>query len=1260
MSLTPNSSAGGTAPVISGDVASLSITGNAPVSPFAHVVLTDINAGATDTLTITLSGAAGVLADGAGFSGLQGSGTSYTLTGTASAITKELDALVFTPATVQPDSSGTTTFTLADSSTGYTALQYNQAATTLGSFNGYFGPGSASNGQTPYAGLVADAAGNLFGTTIFGGANGGGAVYELTKTTNGYNAPVAIADLSQATGINPESQLAIDSKGNIYGTTSYGGTFNDGTVFELVKGAGGYGAPVVLANFNGTNGANPGAGVVFDAAGNLFGTTVNGGPQGGGTVFEMVRNGNGFGAPINLTSTASAATGFNPGGSLYIDSAGNLFGTAANGGAYGFGTISEIKKTATGYAAPIALVSFNGTNGANPAANLIADASGNLFGTTGQGGANGKGTVFELVKTATGYAAPTTLASFDGVSAAGPNGGLVMDSAGDLFGTTTQTQIDGTNGTVFELKKTAGGYGPLTILTTFSGSVPSGSLLIDASGILYGVTQRGGQSFGTVFELGTGVRPVVITAPTTTVVNTVPAAAPTLTGVVATQATFTGIPFNPFSTAVFTDPNFGAIDTLTVTVTGGAGTVHDNVFNGAQLVANGNGTYTATGNPGDIEQLLTNLYFVAAAGTPTQSVATTFTVKLQSSAFPGSVIKATTSVSAKTPAVAPTITGLAATTAAKNGAAATPFAGVTIGDGNPGATETVTIEFGGAAGMLRDGAGYSGLQKVTAQHYTLTGSAAAVTAELDALVFTPAAGATGTTTFTLANTSSAYGATVYAAGVSFVATIPVNSYTAPAGDLISDAAGNLYGETRQNSSYSLDGGTVYEQPKTATGYGTAIVLGQFTLPTTRGGPSANGTSPTGGLVMDTAGDLFGMTTLGGKYGAGAVFEIAHTASGYGPIQVLSSFKLDSDGSIPGPTGPLVIDSAGNLFGTTLNGGTANAGVVFELAKTAAGYAGIKYIANFGGGQKGLNPAPNGLFIDPSGNMFVVTQYGGAGQGNIMELVKTATGFTKPKLVYSFTGALGTNPFCGLVASPRGDLYGTTSGNASGNSYFGPTAPSTIYELGKTKLGYSKTPVLIADLTATLGATARSEVAFNPAGDIFGLAQAGNTGAFLVYELVRTVSGYSAPVVLGSYNSGFDALFGNLTVDAQGNVFGTDAGVGGYLGAHLFELVSGNLVTTVTNSVTTAAAALVAAGDTAGHAFAIAGTPGTQVINGFVADGSSHDILGISTSLFADWAHLLGATKQQGSDLVITLAPGEQVRLTNVALASFTRADVHFT
>jgi uncharacterized repeat protein (TIGR03803 family) len=199
-----------------------------------------------------------------------------------------------------------------------------------------------------------------------------------------------------------------DANGNLFGTTYFGGAGNSGTVFEIAKTAGGYAStPTTLVSFNSTNGGHPWAGVIADANGNLFGTTGGGGAYGYGTVFEVTKTAGGYAStPTTLVSFNGASTA----AGVIADADGNLFGTTYSGGASNLGTVFEITKTAGGYAStPITVVSFNGTNGALPYAGLIADANGNLFGTTV---ANGGGTVFQI--TDSGFVIPVTFAGTPG------------------------------------------------------------------------------------------------------------------------------------------------------------------------------------------------------------------------------------------------------------------------------------------------------------------------------------------------------------------------------------------------------------------------------------------------------------------------------------------------------------------------------------------------------------------------------------------------------------------------------------------------------------------------------------------------------------------------------------------------------------------------------------------------------------------------------------------------------------------------------
>lgn len=382
--------------------------------------------------------------------------------------------------------------------------------TTLVHFN-------LTNGAHPTDNLLIDAAGDLFGTTNNGGS-GDGTAFEIVKTGGAYaSMPFTLVNFNGLSGKEPFAGLVADAAGNLFGTTTAGGASGDGTVFEIVKTASGYaGAAITLASFSGLNGINPQAELIVDAAGNLFGTTTGGGASGKGTVFEIAKTVGAYASTPTTLVSFSGPDGFIPFSGLLADAAGNLFGTTAAGGSSFDGTVFEIIKTGSGYAsASTVLVNFNVANGLEPHAGLVADRAGNLFGTTVDGGTSNKGTVFEIVKTVAGYAStPTTLVSFNGADGDFPFGGVIVDAAGNLFGTTNQGGASG-DGTVFKISKTGGVYSSTpTTLVSFNGAngmTPFASLSADPAGNLFGTTLAGGASnFGTAFEItGSGFVPSV-------------------------------------------------------------------------------------------------------------------------------------------------------------------------------------------------------------------------------------------------------------------------------------------------------------------------------------------------------------------------------------------------------------------------------------------------------------------------------------------------------------------------------------------------------------------------------------------------------------------------------------------------------------------------------------------------------------------------------------------------------------------------------
>jgi uncharacterized repeat protein (TIGR03803 family) len=306
------------------------------------------------------------------------------------------------------------------------------ALTTPASFDG------GTTGSEPRSTLIFDGAGNLYGTSISG--------YQAYGSVVRWEAATGM--LTQLAGLEsfPRSGLIADAAGNLYGTTS-GTPTSFGTVFR-VDPANGAVSYLVNFEFDDMNGIYPVAGLLADSAGNLYGTTLGGGAFPGpccdnlglGTVFRVD-------AVTNALTTLASFDGSNgrqPRANLVADAAGNLYGTTSQGGAFDLGTVFRLE-LATGTITTLA--TFDGDNGAGPVAGLIADALGNLFGTTEQGGDSGAGTVFRLDA---GTNTLTTLVSFDGDNGGEPEAGLIADANGNLYGT---TQVGGEffSGTIFRL-----------------------------------------------------------------------------------------------------------------------------------------------------------------------------------------------------------------------------------------------------------------------------------------------------------------------------------------------------------------------------------------------------------------------------------------------------------------------------------------------------------------------------------------------------------------------------------------------------------------------------------------------------------------------------------------------------------------------------------------------------------------------------------------------------------------------------------------
>lgn len=341
--------------------------------------------------------------------------------------------------------------------------------TILHNFNG-------NDGNSPSAAVVFDRSGNLYGTTFYGGTLGEGTVFELSPQEGGWTETV-LQSFNGFGGNWPTANVVLDASGNLYSTTFFGGALGYGIAFELTPASGGGWTEIGLHGFSKSDkdGLYPRSGLAFDASGNLYGTTPGGGSASYGTVFELTRDaGGGWTETLlhNFTNTNGGA----PYGSLVIDAAGNIYGTASEGGgtssacAYGCGTVFELTPAKNGNWTMHLLHNFtkNSMDGQSPLAGLLIDPTGNLYGTTPGGGAYGYGVVFELTPLSGGGWKETILHNFNsnGVDGNYPAGLLALDTAGNLYGTTSNGGSYG-YGTVYKLVHIAHGWRQ-TILHSFN------------------------------------------------------------------------------------------------------------------------------------------------------------------------------------------------------------------------------------------------------------------------------------------------------------------------------------------------------------------------------------------------------------------------------------------------------------------------------------------------------------------------------------------------------------------------------------------------------------------------------------------------------------------------------------------------------------------------------------------------------------------------------------------------------------------------
>ena len=875
-------------------------------------------------------------------------------------------------------------------------------------------------------------------------------------------------------GASPLGGLVADTAGDLFGTTSGIGNDSDGTVFEVAAGT--Y-ALTTLATFNGTDGSGPADDLLLDSAGDLFGTTVAGGSSNDGTVFEIPAATHVLTTLVNFNGT----NGSSPTAGLVQDSAGNIYGTTYSGGSSNSGTVFEL---AAGTNAMTTLVTFTGTNGGSPRNDMVVDSAGDLFGTTMTGGSSGDGIVFEI---AANTHALTTLITFNGRNGATPRGGLVMDSAGNLLGTTVAGGTSGA-GTVFELSTS----GLFTVTATDTNGASASEKLalsvLPSPTISTTTLPTGnvGQSYNQTISAsgGSGFLSYAVTSGSLPPGLTLDEATGNLIG---TPTSASGSPYAFTITATDTLGDTGS-QNYSVIITGAVGintTTLPNwtvgqAYSQTISVTDSNSPFTFAVATGSLPTGLSlNSSTGAITGTPTTTSGSPF-------AFTITVTDAAQDVASQNYSItinaAPTITtttlasddvdgNYSQTIAVAGGTGAETFA---VSAGNLPAGLSLNSATGAITGTPTTESSHSATPTLTALD-----SFNVYEDSVGGLLIDKSGNIFGTT-----GNDGTYGyGTVFeiAAGSQTITTLTnfngAGNGSSPMGDLIEDSSGNIYGATAYGG--ADNDGTVFE-----------LAAGSHTLTTLASFNYSDGSKPYGGLVEDSNGNLFGTTAIGGGYGKGVVYEVA---AGTHALTDLGTFTGTANGA--NPVGSLYLDSSGNLFGTTQSGGgngANNTGTVFEVA---AGSNSITTLYSF------ILAVPNGHLVeDSSGNLYGTTIDGGpGGGGGVFEIPAGSHTFTNIVSFSSYGAATGSGPIAGLIIDSHGNLYGDTAeGGASGEG--------TIFEVAAGTHAFT---TLASFNGTTTGGAAYGDLSIDTSGDLYGINFIGGSAGYgTLYELMSPAANFT--------------------------------------------------------------------------------------------------------------------------------------------------------
>jgi uncharacterized repeat protein (TIGR03803 family) len=747
---------------------------------------------------------------------------------------------------------------------------------------------------------------------------------------------------------HPTGRIIQASDGNFYGTTSNGGPANGGSVFQLTPG----GALTILHTFSFGNfdGGTPQSGLIQASDGFLYGTTQNGGSFGQGTVYQISTSG-----VFTVLHSFSQGSDGRPFAALIQASDGNLYGTTQNGGSFGGGTI--FKMTTSGVFTVLRSLN-NSTDGSNSVAALVQASDGNLYGTTQRGGSTFAGTIFQITTGGTftvlhGFSTPT-----DG---GGALAALIQATDGNLYGTTSSLSIPNGAGTIFKI--TTGGT--FTVIHQFNfgteGSNSQGALIQASDGNLYGTTQFGGPNgAGAVFQSTTGGTVTVLHAFATGTDGTNPTAA-------VIQAT---------------DGNLWG---TTQNSTDGAGTVFKLTLGGTEtLVTKFSGNNEAANPRGTLVQQPDGNFY----GTTTNGGPANF----------GGVFRITPS---GTLTILRSFSGADgnANGGSENGLARASdgnLYGTAQNGGANGSGTIFQISAAGAFTLIRSFSSFS----------DGGGPQAGVIQATDGNLY-------GTTTF---GGASGFG-TIYTTPLNGSSLTVLRSFSPNDGTdgtssfsrLVQASDGNFYG-TSQNGG-SLNQGTVFR----ITPGGVYTVLHEFNS------DGLDGANPTAGLIQASDGNLWGSTNSGGIYGSGTIFRMTLG----GALTIVHDF-FNIEGSSPQTA--LIQGSDGNLYGTTRFGGPRGFGTVFKM--TLAGD--LTRLYAFSGGPDGANPQA-GVVQGTDGNLYGTTSSGGLlGAGTVFRL-----GTANVTVPGDVDGDGKADP---IIYRPSGGLGQFISENSSTNYGLGSPGP----------------------------------------------------------------------------------------------------------------------------------------------------------------------------------------------------------------------------